>query len=134
MKDRDWEALLAALRDPTDMQGAVEAARTLQTHAASEDIPKLVGLLGDESFFVREAAAWPLSDLGATSALPQLLEALHRGVHEGHDNDSLTAALADLAQTHPDAARDELNRVIAGGPPHLSEHAGWLLEFCQVET
>src|SRR5438552_475829 len=103
MSDSEWNDLIEALNDWKNVDRAVTAAQRLQRGSTVEDIPRLLLLLKDESFFVREAAAWPLSDLGVTAALPDLLEALHRGVQEGHDNDGLNAALADLAEANPGA-------------------------------
>ena len=134
MNQIHWDALVQALNDRSDVNRAVGAAQRLQKSATREDVPRLVGLLADDAFFVREAAAWPLSDLGVTEALPQLLEAVYRGIQEGHDNDGLNAALADLAEMNPAPARGAVNVLVATGPAHLREHALSLLEFCTNET
>ena len=131
MNNRDWAELMDALHD---VDRAVAAAQKLQHSATTEDIPRLITLLKDDSFFVREAAAWPLSDLGVTTALPDLLDALHRGFQEGHDNDGLSAALADMVEANPSRAKVVLNELLASGEPHLREHALWLLEFCKREN
>ena len=88
---------MAALRNESELDQMVAAARALQTEATPDDVPRLIDLLNDESFFVREAAAWPLSDLGQVEAFPQLLKAYQRGLVEGHDNDGFSAALISLA-------------------------------------
>ena len=134
MNQAQWDALVKALRDATNIDRAADAAQSLQRTATREDVPRLLSLLADDSFFVREAAAWPLSDLGVTEALPQLLEAIHRGVQDGHDNDGLSAAVADLAEMNRVPAEAEVNRILKNGPPHLREYALWLLEFCTNET
>jgi HEAT repeat protein len=133
MTSKDWDEIVTTLRDLTDVDRAVAAAQRLQDAATADDVPGLLALLKDNSFFVREAAAWPLSDLGQTEALPHLLEALHRGFQEGHDNDGLSAALADLAEMNPHEAATELRKILRTGPRHLHEHAVWLLEFCKGE-
>jgi HEAT repeat protein len=133
MSDPEWDDLLNALHDRANAERAVAAVHKLQRTATVDDVPRLLALLKDRSFFVREAAAWPLSDLGVTTALPDLLEALHRGFQEGHDNDGLSAALADLAEASPSAAAAVLKGILASGHPHLREHAQWLLEFCNHE-
>ena len=133
MTERDWHELDAALHDVNNVDRAVAAADRIQREAGREDIPHLLHLLKDTSFFVREAAAWPLSDLGVTEALPELLAALHQGEREGHDNDGLTAALVDLAEARPQEAATVLNGIAASGKAHLREHAVWLLEFCQAK-
>jgi hypothetical protein len=102
----------------------------LQRQAGLEDVPRLVALLEDPEFFVREAAAWPLSDLGVTSVLPQLLRAAVRGEREGLDNDGMNAALIDLVQAHPIEARTELAALAGGGDAELRDIAVWLAQFC----
>jgi len=129
--EREWTVLVNALHDYTDDQRAITAAQKLQQMATKDDVPRLLSLLKDESFFVREAAAWPLSDLGVTTALPDLLEARERGFHEGHDNDGLNAALADMVEASPHSAELVLKEILTSGELHLREHALWLLEFCK---
>jgi hypothetical protein len=131
MSEAEWTELLDALHDWTDSERAVAASAKLRRSATKDDVPRLFTLLKDESFFVREAAAWPLSDLGVTSALPDLLEALHRGFQEGHDNDGLCAVLADMVGANSRNAEIRLKQILASGEPHLREHARWLLEFCK---
>ena len=97
MSPNDWQRVVKALRNVESDNIAVDAAAELQAKATIEDVPRLLDLLNDDSFFVREAAAWPLSDLGVVEALPVLLDAYQRGLDEGHDNDGFSAALADLA-------------------------------------
>ena len=72
-----------------------------QNASTEEDVPQLVALLEDDSFYVREAAAWPLAELGRTEVLPQLLRAYQRGLDEGDDNDGFSAALIELASLPP---------------------------------
>jgi HEAT repeat protein len=134
MQQNEWDELVTAVRDTRDVDRAVAAAQSLQQRATREDLPRLLELLKDDAFFVREAAAWSLSDLGATEALPAMLEALNRGVEQGHDNDGLRAALADLAEVDPEESLSVLTRVLDQGAPHLREHARWLLEFCQDQA
>jgi hypothetical protein len=133
MSEAEWTELVNALHDYTDEDRAVAAARKLQQTATKQDVPRLLTLLEDDSFFLREAAAWPLSDLGITTALPDLLDARYRGFQEGHDNDGLSAALADLVEANPRDAAAILKEILASGEPHLREHALWLLEFCKGE-
>jgi HEAT repeat protein len=129
MNDERWAESVRELHDLRPGSRAVEAAAELQRTASEEDIPRLLTLLRDDSFFVREAAAWPLSDLGVTSALPELLEAQHVGVQEGWDNDGLNAAIADLVETRPHEASAVLRQLVQAGPAHLREGARWALEF-----
>ena len=119
------------MRDVDNIDSAVAAAAQLQACASTEDVPRLVALLADESFFVREAAAWPLSDLGRVELLPQLLAAYNRGLAEGHDNDGFSAALIDLVQSKPAASQAQLSAFMSSDDPELRKTAAWLLEFVQ---
>src|SRR5258706_599213 len=123
MTDGKWQRLSAALRNVGDIDKAVAAAAELQAKASAEDVPRLLELLLDDSFFVREAAAWPLSDLGWMDALSQLLCAYQRGLDEGHDNDGFSAALIDLVTAKPSAAKPRLESLAAGADPSLSINA-----------
>src|SRR5262252_1918184 len=76
MSDDEWHRLIQALRATDDNDRAVVAAERLHKTAALEDLPRLMELLSDEDFFVREAAAWPISELAGPAALPELLVAL----------------------------------------------------------
>src|SRR5262245_13534968 len=94
MLEREWEEVVDALRDLDDVGAAVRAAEHLHRSATLDDVPRLLRLLQDERFFVREAAAWPLSELAGATYLQELLQAYQRGFDEGHDNDGFSAALA----------------------------------------
>lgn len=130
MVEAEWLAIVAALRNVAeDVDAAVAAAASLQRNATAEDVPGLLELLKEESFFVREAAAWPLSDLGRVDLLPQLLVAYQRGLDEGHDNDGFSAALIDLVGMNREGARPSLEALARSSDPNFVSHATWLLEF-----
>lgn len=93
MKKQEWDELIEALRATDNVERAVAAADKLHKSAALEDLPRLVEILKDQDFRVREAAAWPVSELAGPAALPELLESLQRGFDEGHDNDGFQALL-----------------------------------------
>jgi HEAT repeat protein len=131
MDHDQWQSIIAALRDMDNVESAVAAAARLQALASTEDVPRLVELMADESFFVREAAAWALSDLGRVELLSQLLAAYNRGLAEGHDNDGFSAALIDLVQLKPVEAQAQLSVLASSTDPELRESAVWLLEFVQ---
>jgi HEAT repeat protein len=124
-----WQRLEKALRDISDVDSAVAAAEELQSSASHADVDALVQLLMDESFFVREAAAWPLSDLGRIDVLPQLLSAFQRGLDEGHDNDGFSTALIGLVQSNRAEAQIVLRSLATDKDIALRENAIWLLEF-----
>jgi len=131
MQEKRWNELVAAVRDRNDIDGAVAACRSLQNEATMEDVPRLRELLRDDDFFVREAAAWPLSDLGIIEALPDLLEALQRGEDDGHDNNGLIAAMTDLAGATPSESRTMIDEILASGDRRIREQAGWLRQLCE---
>ena len=89
-------------------------------------------LLNDEDFFVREAAAWPVSELAGPESLDRLLMAYQRGLDEGHDNDGFTAALIDLVESHQESSREILQRLAKSGDKAKRENALWLLQFCDA--
>ena len=130
MNATDWAALVQTLKNPTDVDAAVVAAQRLHREATKEDLPRLRELLADSSFFVREAAVWPLSELAGASAVPELFEAYQRGLDEGHDNDGFSAALIEMAEADPDNVRRVLTDLAQSGDPATRENAAWLLEFC----
>lgn len=131
MDEVRWNELMAALRDRDDIERAVDAAQSLQRESTLEDIPRLRDLLKDKDFFVREAAAWPLSDLDVTDALSDLLDALRKGEDDGHDNDGLAASLMDLAERNPDQCLAMIEKVLESGNPRIREQAEWLRQFCE---
>jgi len=133
MNDRDWAATVRELRSCDGVEVAVSAAKRLHRTATEDDVPRLRELLTDDSFFVRESAAWPLSELAGAVALPELLRAYQRGFDEGHDNDGFTTALIDLAAADPKGVRTVLQRIADSGDQGLRDNAIWLMEFCEQE-
>ena len=130
MNESDWAAQLRDLRNVDDVNVMAAAAERLHRTATREDVPRLRSLLKDDSFFVREAAAWPLTELAGAAALPELFEAYQRGLDEGHDNDGFSAALIELAAADPEGTRRVLEGLAEAGDPAMQENATWLLEFC----
>src|SRR4051812_14431106 len=96
----EWAVMLSCLRDYDDSEGMAAAVARLHRDATQEDLPMLRRLLQDPDENIREAAAWPLSELAGPSALPELLAAYQRGLEDGHDCDGFTTALIDLAETN----------------------------------
>lgn len=130
MNATDWDALIRDLNNVEDIDRAVAACECLHRDSTVEDLPRLRELLGDKSFFVREAAAWPLSELAGAAALPELFGAYQRGFDEGHDNDGFSAALIELASADPDGVRQALDGLMQSDDSSMRENALWLLEFC----
>lgn len=121
--------ITTALDSPA-IEAMVQAASQLHCEAEPEDVQRLLNLLWHESFFVREAAAWPLAELAGPSVLPQLLEAYQRGFDDGHDNDGFTVALLEIPALYPSEARSAVTGIIATATGPLLGHAEWLLSFC----
>jgi HEAT repeat protein len=90
-------------------------------------------LLKDDDFFVRETAAWPISDLAGPTALPELLVALQQGFDQGHDCDGLQAALADMVEINKASAREVLAQLATSNDANIRKNAAWLLEFCEEQ-
>ena len=130
MIDRNWDEIVEALHDLDDIDAAVRAAERLHRSATPDDVPRLLRLLQDESFFVREAAAWPLSELAGPQYLPELLQAYQRGFDQRHDNDGFSTTLIDMATSSPVAVREALQPLIDSTNESLRNNATWLLEFC----
>jgi HEAT repeat protein len=127
MSDKEWQALIFALRD-TDLTQSAAAATRLHRTAAPVDVPRLMDLLKDDDFFVREAAAWPLAELAGPPVLREMLVAYQRGLDDGHDNDGFTTALIELVEANQSASKKVLEGLAED--PAMRENAMWLLEFC----
>ena len=130
MNDAEWTDITRDLRSDIDPEQMAAAAARLHRGATLDDIPRLRELLADDSFFVREAAAWPLTELAGASHLPELLVAYQRGFLDGHDNDGFTAALIDLAESDPIRVAEVLESLARSEDEALQDNAKWLLTFC----
>lgn len=133
MDDRDWATVLRDLRNVDNVAATVAACQRLHHSSGAEDVPRLRELLQDSSFLVREAAAWPLSELVGAAALPELFGAYQRGVDEGHDNDGFSTVLLEMAAADPQGVREVLARLGQSDDRTIREHAAWLMEFCVSE-
>ncbi|HTC88587.1 MAG TPA: hypothetical protein VK686_09840 [Bryobacteraceae bacterium] len=130
MSDEDWRDLINALRDSDDGACLAAAAARLHKTATAEDLQRLLDLLKDDDFFVREAAAWPVSELAGPSALRELLLAYQRGIDEGHDNDGFATALIGVVEKDKSTSRQMLRALADDTNPTMRENSLWLLEFC----
>ena len=128
MTDSEWENVVLALRDSSADIAASAAAR-LHKGASIADLPHLLRLLDDEDSFLREAAAWPISELTGPSYMRELLLAYQRGFEQGLDNDGFSTALVDLVEMNPTESRSILQHLASEENPALSQNAAWLLGF-----
>ena len=123
--------LIHVLRDSDDAEALAAAATQLHNSATPGDLGRLMELLQDDDFFVREAAAWPVSELAGPAALRELLVAYQRGFDDGHDNDGFTTALVALVERKKAVSRDVLQDLADDVDPAMRENSIWLLEFCR---
>jgi len=130
MNTAHWDAITRDLRSDLEPDRMAAAAARLHKNATAEDIPRLRELLDDDSFFVREAAAWPLVELAGLGHLLELLQAYQRGLDDGHDNDGFSAALIGLAESDPARVAKALEPFARSADEALKENAQWLLTFC----
>jgi HEAT repeat protein len=124
-----WDETVRALKDIDRVDAAVAACDRLDRLADASRVTALYALLDDESFFVREAAATPLARLEGVRALPALFRASTRGELDGHDNDGLTATIADLLQTEARPAAPLLLEMLASPDAAVRAHGAWALGF-----
>lgn len=130
MKNSVWREITSDL-DAHDTAVCVTAAARLHREAEQSDIPRLLGLLESNDFFVREAAAWPLAELAGAQVLGELLTAYQRGFDDGHDNDGFTAALLEIPALHGEAAVQAIQALLNSASGTAKQHASWLLTFCE---
>jgi HEAT repeat protein len=126
MNEQEWIEIVQAL-GASDIDSAVDAAERLDVRASVDDVPRLLTLLRNEDFFIREAAAWPLCHLTGHLVLKELFAAYQLGFEQGHDNDGFTAALLDMDLAK---AKKPLGALLEIGDEIEKSHAAWLLEFC----
>ncbi|MEP6962220.1 MAG: hypothetical protein ABI995_09080 [Acidobacteriota bacterium] len=126
----DWNQLETALRNPADLDTFVTAAARIHKEATFEDVSQLTVLLNDDDALLREAAAWPLSELVGTPVLRELLKAYQRGLDDGLDDDGFSAALIDLVQVDPVQSESVLKVLVNEADLKMRDNACWLLEFC----
>ena len=128
-----WQSLVEDL-STLSVDVCVRASERIHRESTVEDVPNLLELLKSESFFVREAAAWPLAELVGPAALEQLLAAYQRGFDDGHDNDGFTAALLEIPALYPEETPPALRAITSAAAEPMRTHALWLLEFCEPQA
>src|SRR5260370_36250402 len=122
MDKQDWDELIRVLRDTSNIDEAAAAATRLHKSATSEDLPRLMELLKDDDFFVREAAAWPVSELAGPAALEALLAAYQRGLDQGHDNDGVATALIELMAANRGSSQESLHGLVEAQNGDMRQH------------
>jgi len=133
MPKRNWDAIVNDLHDVEDLDLAVSASAELDRAATASRLPQLYELLRDKDFFVREAAAVPISRLDGLKSLPDLLQAYERGGKEGHDNDGLTTTIISVVEENPRASARLLVRMLDESSTRRKADAAWLMGFVSDE-
>jgi len=128
MDDSRWQQLITTIKGD-DIEAMVLASEVLYREADGSDVPRLLELLEDEDFVVREAAAWPLASVGGPDVLPELFLAYQRGFDDNHDNDGFTTALIELVELHSTDSRQKLLTLKESSNPIIQKYAEWLLQF-----
>lgn len=125
------QELLAKIADEDDVgDDRMAAFDQLNDEATVEWLPELrAAFAAAPDFVVREALAGPLARLGGAKDLPLLLEGARRGEKEGHDNDSLQAAICDVVEADQAESFALLAKAAASGSPQQRKDAAWLLGF-----
>ena len=113
-----------------DVPTVIEAHEKFISVATNEDVPRLATALKSDrnNFWTRELISEPLAILGGADYLPELFDALEKNDAEGHDSDSLTHFLTEIASMNPDACREKL-KDLKGSV--YAKHVEWLLDFCK---
>lgn len=133
MNRQEWDQIIRDLYGH-DVDRAVKAIGILDQKTDVSDVPALYNLLGDPSFFIREAAASPLAALEGAKALPRLLEALTQGQADGHDNDTLVAIIVDLLEEHPAESLPIVLKLLRSSNKADRINAAWAIGFLKAVT
>lgn len=123
-----WTQLIQDLYSD-NVDRAVRACDELSETADETNISELYLLLGDDSFFIREAAAFPLARLEGVRALPALFRAYTRGFQDGHDNDGMNVAIGGLLEENQLAALLLLENMLLNENNDVRANAAWALGF-----
>src|SRR5690349_16805010 len=80
-----------------DVEEKLESFERLKNSATKDDLPQLISALKSEKsdFWIRELLSEPVSELGGSEYLPELLESLQKNFDEGHDNDGFCIFLVE---------------------------------------
>ena len=124
--------VMAQSFDNSDIDTKLAAFEELKERVSESDLPELMGAIRsvDIDFWTRELLAEPVADLGGAEALPTLLAAYQQNFDAGHDNDTFSHILTELAWLDPEGSRTVLANLIQADDENTRNHAGWLLDFC----
>ena len=127
----DALALMWEGRDGESVDQTLEAYGLVCRVATKGDIPRLLDFLSDDvGFWLRELLMIPVLEVGGASYIVPVLDALRINDAEGHDSDSLGAALMDYVEMNPAECRPVLEPLRDEPDSKYVEDAVWLLEYC----
>ncbi|AVI67578.1 hypothetical protein CKQ84_17875 [Shewanella sp. WE21] len=134
--DKEIEKLLEEMFSSSsngEIDSVLTSFQKLNEICTEEQIPILVTAMQStqSNFWLRELLAEPISQIGGSTYLPALFEALKKGELEGHDNDSLCFFLIELAESESETCQTKLNEIISDPENEFQELALWLIEFCK---
>ena len=98
----------------------------------TEDIPQLIEFLKSKrsDFWVRELLSEPICEIGGAIYLNDLFDAFALNEQDGHDNDSFSHFLIELAQSDPRGCRQNIVKLLQNPEYKHARIAEWLLTFC----
>lgn len=128
MENLHWIQLIQDLHGE-NVDRAVHACEEISETADETNISELYSMLEDDSFFIREAAAFPLARLEGVRALPALFQAFTRGIQDGHDNDGMCVAIGDLLEENQQAALPLLENMLLDEDKDVRANAAWALGY-----
>lgn len=128
MGNSSWTQLIQDLYSD-NVDRAVRACEEISKTADETNITELYLLLEDDSFFIREAAAFPLARLEGVRALPALFRAYTRGIQDGHDNDGMNVTIGDLLEENQQAALPLLENMLLNEDKDVRANGAWALGF-----
>ena len=130
--EKALEILWSDFRD-YDVDEKLESFERLKNSALKDDLPQLISALKSKKtdFWIRELLSEPISELGGSDYLPELLEALQKNYDDGHDNDGFCFFLTELAESEPELCKIKLLELIDSPTFEHKDSAKWLLEFCE---
>ena len=128
------QQLLSQITDSDDENSWSEVYNAINREANPEWLPGLrAAFLDAPDYVLREMLAEPVARLGGVSELRLLLEGAQKGEEEGHDNDSLNAAICDLVELAPVESFTILKVLAVSEDSRARRNAAWLLGFVDTK-
>lgn len=126
MSSDEWEQMVNVLRT-SDYEG--RAYTRIAIESDESHLPGLYTLIEDENWYTREAAAEALARLEGIRALPQLLQALTKGIKDGQDNDGLCGTIWGVLESDKEKSYALLLPMLQDPSDEVRSNAAWALGF-----